>query len=142
MPHSRRVYKGKLWVLNAGTGEFGSIDIKSGKFEALTFCPGYLRGLSFIGDYAIVGLSKPRDNKTFIGLPLDDALMEKNAEAQCALQVIDLNSGDVVHWLRMESIVEELYDVVVLPGARRPMELGFMTNEIRRVLTVGDPGTL
>ncbi len=142
MPHSPRVYKGKLWVLNSGTGEFGSIDIKSGKFEALTFCPGYLRGLSFIGDYAIVGLSKPRDNKTFIGLPLDDALMEKNAEAQCALQVIDLNSGDVVHWLRMESIVEELYDVAVLPGARRPMALGFMTNEIRRVLTVGDPGTL
>lgn len=142
MPHSPRIYMGKLWILNSGTGEFGFIDTKSGKFEALTFCPGYPRGLSFIADYAIVGLSKPRHNKTFTGLPLDDALTRKNAEAQCALQVIDLNTGDVVHWLRMENVVEELHDVVALPEARLPKALGFKTDEIRRVLSIGEHGTL
>ena len=142
MPHSPRISNGRLWVLNSGTGEFGTIDEKTGTFTALTFCPGYLRGLSFLGDYAIVGLSKPRDNKTFTGLPLNDALAKKNAEAQCALQVIDLNTGDAVHWLRMDSLVEELYDVVALPGARRPAALGFKTDEIRRVLTTGERGTL
>ena len=49
MPHSPRVYRGKLWLLNAGTGYFGSIDLASGKFEPLTFCPGFLRGLAFAG---------------------------------------------------------------------------------------------
>jgi len=29
-----------------------------------------------------------------------------------------------------------------LPGVRRPMALGFKTDEIRRVLTMGDPGKL
>ncbi len=37
----------------------------------------------------------------------------------------------------MEGIVEELYDVVTLPGVRRPMALGFKTDEIRRTLSMG-----
>ena len=137
MPHSPRVYRGKLWLLDSGTGYFGHVDLKTGKFERVTFCPGYARGLSFHGDFAIVGLSRARENKTFSGLALDDNLKEKGAEARCALQVIDLRSGDVVHWLRIEGVVQELYDVVVLPGVRRPMALGFKTDEIRRVVSVG-----
>ena len=142
MPHSPRIYKGKLWVLNSGTGEFGLIDRKTGKFEALAFCPGYLRGMSFVGDYAVVGLSKPRDNATLTGLPLDDALAKRNAEAQCAVHIIDINTGHTVHWLRSEGIVTELYDVSVLPGVRLPQALGFKTDEIRRVVTIGSPTTL
>jgi hypothetical protein len=52
------------------------------------------------------------------------------------VQVIDLRSGDAVHWLRIEGVVDELYDVVALPGVRRPMALGFKTDEIRRVLSI------
>ena len=65
-----------------------------------------------------------------------------DAEPRCGLQVIDLNSGDVVHWIRTEGVVGELYDVVVLPGVVRPQALGFKTDEIRRVLRVGDEQTL
>jgi len=84
----------------------------------------------------LVGLSKPRHNKTFSGLPLDSNLKSRNAEARCGIQIIDLRNGDIVHWLRMEGIVEELYDVVALPDIRRPMALGFKTDEIRRVLSI------
>jgi uncharacterized protein (TIGR03032 family) len=142
MPHSPRFYKDKLWLLNSGTGELGHINLKSGKFEPLAFCPGYLRGLSFVDNFAIVGLSKPRHNKTFNGLELNEALAKKNAEAQCALYVIDLSTGDAVHWLKMEGLVEELYDVVALSGVQRPMAFGFKSDEIRRVLAVGEPGVL
>jgi len=48
MPHSPRCYRGRLWLHNSGTGQFGSIDPRGGKFEPLTFCPGYLRGLAFV----------------------------------------------------------------------------------------------
>lgn len=138
MPHSPRVYRDKLWLLNSGTGHFGFIDRSSGRFEQVAFCPGYLRGLSFHGDYAIVGLSKSRENKTFSGLALDENLRAGDAEARCGLQVIDLRTGDVVHWIRMEGVVTELYDVVSLPGVIRPQALGFKTDEIRRVLRVGE----
>jgi uncharacterized protein (TIGR03032 family) len=137
MPHSPRLYRDKLWLLNSGTGEFGVVDVNRGEFESVAFCPGYLRGLAFSGDFAIVGLSKPRENKTFSGLALDERLQSKQAEPRCGLLVIDLRSGDIVHWLRIEGIVTELYDVAVLPGMRRPMAIGFKTDEIRRIVRVG-----
>lgn len=137
MPHSPRVYRDKLWLLNSGTGHFGYVDQATGKFENVAFCPGYLRGLSFHGDFAIVGLSKSRENKTFSGLELDNNLQTGDAEARCGLQVIDLKSGDVVHWVRIEGVVTELYDVVALRDVVRPQALGFRTDEIRRVLRVG-----
>jgi uncharacterized protein (TIGR03032 family) len=137
MPHSPRLYQDNLWLLNSGVGDFGYVDRERGVFEPITFCPGYMRGLAFSGDFAVVGLSKPRHNKTFSGLPLDDNLRAKDAEARCGLLVIDLRTGDIVHWLRLDGMVEELYDVVVLPGVQRPMALGFKTDEIRRVITIG-----
>jgi hypothetical protein len=137
MPHSPRWYKDKLWLLNSGRGEFGYLDLERGVFEAVAFCPGYLRGLSFCGDFAVVGISKPRHNKTFSGLALDEQLQAKQAQARCGLLVIDLRSGDIVHSLRIEGVVEELYDVQVLPGVRQPMAIGLKTDEIRRVISIG-----
>lgn len=136
MPHSPRWHNGKLWLLNSGTGDFGYVNPQTGQFEPVCFCPGYMRGLSFHGDFALIGISKPRHNKTFSGLALDANLKSRNAEARCGIQIVDLRTGDVVHWLRMEGVVEELYDVVVLPGVRRPMALGFKTDEIRRILSI------
>jgi uncharacterized protein (TIGR03032 family) len=97
-------------------------------FEPLAFCRGYLRGLSFIGDFAVVGLSLSRGTKTFEGLALEDEHAKRGVEPMCAIQVIDLRIGDIVHWLRTDGIVEELYVVVVLPGVRRPMAIGFRTD--------------
>jgi len=136
MPHSPRWHQGRLWLHNSGTGEFGWADFGAEKFEPVCFLPGYLRGLDFIGDFAVVGLSKPRENKEFTGLELQDRLAAKKATPRCAIVVIDLRSGDAVHWLRMDGVVAELYDVSVLPGCRRPMAVGFLTDEIRRVFRV------
>jgi uncharacterized protein (TIGR03032 family) len=142
MPHSPRWYRDRLWMLNSGAGYFGYIDLEQGHFVPMTFCPGYLRGLTFVGEFAVVGLSRPRHEATFGGLALQDELKRRNAEPQCGLQVIDLNSGDVVHFLRMQGDVSELYDVGALPGVTRPMALGFKSDEIQRVLAVDDEGAL
>ena len=136
MPHSPRWHQGKLWLCNSGTGEFGHLELETSRFVPVTFCAGYMRGLYFHGDFALVGTSKPRQNKTFTGLPLDDALKSRQAEARCGVQVIDLRTGDAVHWLRIEGLVDELYDVITLPGVRSPMALGFKTDEIRRVISI------
>ena len=140
MPHAPRVYRDKLWLHNSGAGYFGTVEPKDGTFQPVAFCPGYLRGLAFIGNYAVVGLSKSRKNKSFSGLELDENLSKHKVEPRCAIYVIDLRTGDVAHWLRIEGVVEELYDVVVLPGVRRPMAIGFLSDEIRRVVTIGDSG--
>ena len=137
MPHSPRWHNGKLWLLNSGTGEFGYVDFDKGKFEPLAFCPGYLRGLSFIDDYtAAVGLSLPRDNKTFSGLPLDDRLREAGVSPRCGICFIDTRTGDVIHSLTFEGKVTELYDVAVLKGRTKPAMLGPNTEEIKRTLSL------
>ena len=138
MPHSPRLHDGVLYVLNSGTGEFGRIDLSSGRFEAIAFCPGYLRGLAIAGRFAIVGLSRPRaDNKTFAGLKLGEELQRLNVSARCGLVIIDLKSGDCVHHATIAGVVEELYDVIALDGVRRPMALGFKSDEIRRTIKIG-----
>ena len=136
MPHSPRWYQEKLWILNSGTGELGFIEKETGKFNPITFCPGYLRGLSLYNDFAVVGISEPRHNKTFQGLPLDEKLIAKKAPPRCGLLVIDLKTGDIVHSLRIQGVIEELYDVAILPNFRRPMAIGFRSEEIRRMITV------
>lgn len=143
MPHSPRMHGGRLWLLDSGTGRFGWVDVESGRFESVCFCPGYARGLSFIGDFAVIGLSKPRgDNKTFQGLALDDALARAQVGARCGLMVVDLRTGDVVHSVTVQGVVDELYDVALLPHVYRPSALGFKTDEIRRVVRMGDPQPL
>lgn len=135
MPHSPRFYQGKLWLLNSGKGFFGVVDLAKGKFEPIAFCPGYLRGLAFWKNWAIVGLSKPRE-QTFSGLELDENLVAKDVEPRCGLMVIDIHTGSIVEWLRLEGVITELYDVQILPGVQRPMALGFQTDEISRLLTL------
>jgi uncharacterized protein (TIGR03032 family) len=137
MPHSPRLHQGRLWVLNSGAGQFGYVDLTRGVFEPVAFLPGYLRGLAFCGDFALVGLSTCRENRTFSGLPLDAELARRDAEPRCAIAVVDLRSGDAVHWLRIVGFVRELYDVVTLLGVQRPMALGFKSDEIRRHIVVG-----
>jgi hypothetical protein len=47
--------------------------------------------------------------------PLGDNLKKHGIEARCGIYVVDLISGGVVHWARIEVLVSELYDVAVLP---------------------------
>lgn len=136
MPHSPRLYRGKLWLLNSGTGEFGWIDPADSAFTPVAFCPGYARGLCFVGDYAVVGLSLPRENQTFEGLALDAALERHDAEPRCGLLVIDLRSGDAAEWVRIEGIIQELYDVIHLPGVRQATAVGIQGAEIQRTLSI------
>ena len=142
MPHSPRWYRDQLWLHNSGTGEFGRIDLDTGQFQPVAFCPGYLRGLAFVGNFAVVTLSKPR-HTSFHGLELDERLEQRKAELQCGLQIIDLNTGAIAHWLRLDgTLVTELYDAVILSGVRQPMAIGFQTNEIERLMLVDEPGAL
>ena len=136
MPHSPRWYQDKLWLLNSGTGEFGYINLAKGIFEPIVFCPGYLRGCAFCDRYAVLGLSLSR-NKTFSDLMLDKKLQKANMKAACGLVIIDLIKGEIVHWMRIDGVVKELYDVSIIPGIKRPMAIGIKSDEIKKLITIG-----
>ncbi|WP_196260816.1 TIGR03032 family protein [Pelagibacterium limicola] len=137
MPHSPRLHRGRLWVLNSGTGELGWVDRtahSSDAFRPLAFCPGFVRGLAVHGDYAIVGLSRPRYER-FEGLALDQRLADADSEPWCGWQIINLTTGTCVHWFRIDGAVAELYDIGLLTGIASPMALGFHTDEILTFVT-------
>jgi uncharacterized protein (TIGR03032 family) len=134
MPHSPRWANGRLWLLNAGTGYLGWVDFKSKKFVPLAFCPGFLRGLSIMGNYAAVGLSKPR-NQRFEGLQLDEELRKRDAEPWCGVQIVSLTNGDVLNWIRFEGDISEIFDICFLPNVVNPMMIGLRTPEIRDLIT-------
>jgi uncharacterized protein (TIGR03032 family) len=138
MPHSPRFNGGRLWLLNSGTGHLGSIDQKSGAFEPAVFCPGFLRGLAFHKGFAIVGLSLPR-NGSFAGLQLDEELKKRDAEPWCGIQVIELATGNIVEWIRLEGGVTELFDVRAIPGVRFPTSTGIVDDQIQHLITIERP---
>lgn len=136
MPHSPRWYQDRLWLHNAGTGEFGYVNMQAKRFVAIAFCPGYLRGLSFLGNYAIAGISRPRSEPTFNGLPLDENLKREGALPRCGLQVINLGNGDIEHTVTFEGLVEEIYDIAVLPEVSRPMLVGLKNDDIATIISL------
>jgi len=139
MPHSPRWHEGRLWVLNSGTGYLGRIDLETGAFEPVAFCPGFTRGLAFHDGHAVVGLSQPRDG-AFRGLALDAELKRRDADPWCGVQIIDLATGDVVQWIRFSGAVTELFAVSVIPYVRQPMAVGFLTDEIKNTISIDVTG--
>jgi uncharacterized protein (TIGR03032 family) len=135
MPHSPRWADGRLWVLNSGTGYLGTVDFDNRKFVPQVFCPGFLRGLAIKGHFAAVGLSKPRYAR-FEGLDLQKNLEQKDSQAWCGVQIIDLKSGSVVEWVRLDGPVSELFDVAFVDGVKCPMALGQQSPENLSLVTI------
>ncbi|MCX6046023.1 MAG: TIGR03032 family protein [Chloroflexi bacterium] len=143
MPHSPRWYRERLWLMNSGTGEFGAVDLARGHFESLMFCPGFLRGLEFVGDYAVLGVSKLREGDRYGGLALAERLKQEGKEAECGILIIDLRSGQLVHWLTfIGKNMREIFDIAILPGLRRPNMIDFSNEAIQDLITIGPPGAL
>ncbi len=138
MPHSPRLHKGRLWLLNSGKGELGWVDIDKGEFNPVGFCRGFARGLTLVGKYAVIGLSEPREGKTFDGLPLQNILADKNISARCGLEVIDIETGRSVEWLIIDGVIRELYDVAFLKNIITPSMIGLIGPEVQHTISLAD----
>ena len=116
MPHSPRLYRNALWVLNSGYGQLLRIDPESGKRSVICELPGYLRGLTFVNDVALIGLCQARETKVFGGMPVES----RYDRLKCGVALIDLKKGAQIGWFEFTSGCSEIYDIRFLPGKRRP----------------------
>jgi uncharacterized protein (TIGR03032 family) len=117
MPHSPRWYQDKLWILEAGGGGLGTIDLATGKYQQVAAFPGFSRGLDFVGPYAFVGLSLPRNLQIYKGLTVAELPIDKRS---CGVWVVDTRSGKVVAFLKLIGDVREIFSVAVLPEYQFP----------------------
>jgi uncharacterized protein (TIGR03032 family) len=116
MPHSPRCYQEKVWVLDSGRGELGTVDPADGKYETVESMPGYTRGLAFFGDYAFVGLSQIRETAVFGGVPI----AERREDLKCGVGIVDLRSGQSVASLEFSTGIQEIFAIAILPQILNP----------------------
>lgn len=134
MPHSPRVTAQGLYLLDSGRGMIVSVDPASGATTDIAFCPGFLRGLAIHEGHAIVTVSLPRDG-AFSGLALQDELSRRDGEPWCGVCVVDLRSGDLIEWIRLDGGIKELFDVAVIAETACPMALGIHSPEIQSLIS-------
>jgi len=120
MPHSPRLYQGRLLLLNSGEGSMLGLESGSRQPFILATLPGFTRGLDCFAGHAFIGLSRIRETAVFGDLPV----RQTNQELRCGLAIIDLASGELAGFLWFHSGVEEIFSVCVLPGWRNPVILG------------------
>ena len=116
MPHSPRLYAGRLWILESGIGTVSTVDPATGGTTRVSKLPGFTRGIDFHRNLAFVGLSQVRESAIFSDIPLVDELQERT----CGVWVIDIRDGRTVAFLRFEGTVQEIFAVQVLPGILYP----------------------
>ncbi len=97
MPHSPRLYVGRLWALSSGHGTLCTVDSANGALTEIAHCHGFARGLAFAGRHAVIGTSLPRRNAILEGLPLDENLAQSGTYPICALQIVDKDTGLTAH---------------------------------------------
>ncbi len=93
--------------------------------------PAYLRGLAFVGPYALVGMSQIRERHIFGGLPVQ----ERFDKLMCGVALVDLRTGEATGFLEFTSGYQELYDVQFLAGKSRPMVLNEQQEAARQGFT-------
>lgn len=113
MPHSPRWYKGQLWLLNSGTGQFGYFNLNTGKFIPTIFCPGFARGLAFHKHWAVITLSNMRRYKGFDGLVLGEELDRLKINPICGAIIVNLNTGAIDNWFNISGSIKEFYDISI-----------------------------
>ncbi len=122
MPHSPRWHEGQWWFCNSGQGTLCRLDADGGSVEDVCMLPGFVRGLTFAGHYALVGLSKIRENHILDPTPLCRQLRD----AKSGIALVDTRTGTMAGLLEFVRGGREIYDVAFLEGVQR---LGLSTGE-------------
>lgn len=133
MPHSLNYYNNKLYVLDSGTGRFGYIDFDvqdtNNRFVEITFIPGFLRGLKFINNYAVIGSSLDRHEKVFSELPLSSIMKEKKIAPKCGVKIVNINTGDIVHSIELKNVIE-IYGIGIVEDSDTTRLLDLQTESL------------
>lgn len=119
MPHSPQLIDGELYALTSANGQLVHIDRATGVTRTVVDFGGFVRGMSTCGDYLFVGLSKLRKKSKTFG-----AIAAQLPNNRAGVMVVHLPTMSKVGVLEYQSSVEEIYDVHILNGKRRPNILG------------------
>jgi len=115
MPHTPRWYDNKLYCLLSAAQQLICVDTDTGKYDVVAQIPGFVRGMDRIGDYLFIATSKLRKNSsTFRHLEI------AQVADKASIVLVHLPTGSIVSRLEYQMSVEEIYDIQILAGSKRP----------------------
>ncbi|MFT5916951.1 MAG: hypothetical protein ACJAWV_002177 [Flammeovirgaceae bacterium] len=133
MPHSPRLYEDGLYVALSAEERIIRIDPVTHEQTTVAKSEGFIRGMSRIGDYLFVGKSKLRKNSsTFSKLEIADRATE------AGIDMIHIPTGATMSKLQYLASVDEIYDVQILKGMKRPNLLNTHTDLHKYALVTPD----
>ena len=64
----------------------------------------------------------------------------RDGEPRCGAYIIDTRNGDILHWIKFDGAVREMFDASFIPGVRVPMCVGLGNPEMRTLIIFsGEP---
>lgn len=136
LPVAPRFHRDRLWLHDAASGWLGLVGAQDRRLQRVAFCPGLPRTLELLGDYAVCSVAPDTALAGADRLPVEDTLGRYAIPAQCAILIVDTDSGEVVEWLQIDAGADDIPGLALLPGARRPAAIGVEGSDIRRVLSI------
>ncbi|HRW99101.1 MAG TPA: DUF4915 domain-containing protein [Cyclobacteriaceae bacterium] len=86
-----------------------------GKYEVLKSLDGFVRGMDRMGDYLFIGLSKLREtSQAFQNLPVS------KKSIYSGIVILYIPKMSLAGFIKYENNVDEIYDVRIIPGVKRP----------------------
>lgn len=134
-PHSPKWYNGNLWIGEAGTGHFGYVDLKEKKFVPCKFIPGFIRGITFYNDYALICTSFDRHDVAFKDIPLGRIIEAKAQKCIAGIHIINMKKFEIEEQFEFLDPKTELYDIVCIPNAKRLRIVDFL-EDTRQVFSI------
>ncbi|MCA9229946.1 MAG: TIGR03032 family protein [Planctomycetales bacterium] len=116
MPHSPRWHNDCWWLCDSGHGTLVRFDAATTERREVCSLPGFTRGLCLIDKYALVGLSKIRRKHVLDAPPV----RERHARLFAGVALVDTSTGRQLGSLEFLTGGREVFEVVFLPGVRRP----------------------
>lgn len=129
MPHSPRMIDGELFVLESGKGLLLKVNPEEKTYEIVENFGKFVRGMSHSNGILMIGMSKIREtSKTFNGLDV------KENSQHAGVLFYDLKQRKMLGEIRYTSDVEEIYDVQVIEGYKKPAILNSLSKEYKEII--------
>ena len=112
LPHSPRWHAGNWWVCDSGRGTLCHFEPHAEACESAIALPGFTRGLTFVDDRAVVGLSRIRQRHILDAPPVRD----RWRRLRSGVSLVDWRRGAETGALEFVRGGREVYDVAFLPG--------------------------
>ena len=136
MPHSPRWYRDRLWLLESGDGSLGTVDLATGKYEAIAQLPASRAGCRSSGRWRSSGCRRCASARSSAASRWSSG--SRSAPAACGSSTS--RPGRTVAFVRFEDAVQEIFAVEALAGIRFPDLINHDAELIGRVVRAGRRG--